>query len=91
VRLYGRGGGGVKRRVEEGGRRGGGGGINMAGVSCGGIVVVVVGRVMIATESLSLSTVLFGQWLLPQTFFACLRSFLQALDKTLSCFLVWLI
>ncbi len=75
MRLDGRGGGGVKRRVEEGGRRDGGGGINVVGVSCGGRLVVVVGRVMTATESLSLSMVLFGQWLLPRTFFACLRSF----------------
>ena len=59
MRLDGRGGGGVKRRVEEGGRRGGGGGgggINVMGVSCGGRVVVVVGRVVTATDSLSLST-----------------------------------
>ncbi len=50
----------MKRRVEEGGRRGGGGGggggINVMGVSCGGRVVVVVGRVVTATDSLSLST-----------------------------------
>ena len=56
MRLDGRGGGGVKRRVEEGGRRGGGGGINVMGVSCGGRVFVVVGRVVTATDSLSLST-----------------------------------
>ena len=77
MRLDGCGGGGVKRRVEEGGRRDGGGGINVVSVSCGGRLVVVVGRVMTATESSSLSMVLFGQWLLPRTFLPVCNQFFE--------------